>query len=69
MFLMNPDEQRQLLAASAATPASGGSPPAGTAPVVQNHANAKRRKTGFHHAKPAARAVLGRSVARFILGL
>ena len=64
MFLMNPDEQRQLLAASAATPASGGSPPAGTAPVVQNHANAKRRKTGFHHAKPVARAALGRSAAR-----
>jgi 4'-phosphopantetheinyl transferase EntD len=65
MFLMNPDEQRQLLAASAAVPATAGSAPA---PTAQNHASAKRRKTGFHHGRPAARAAIGRSAARFIRG-
>jgi hypothetical protein len=68
MFLMTPDEQRQLLAASATQPATGGSAPAGTAPVVQNHARAKRRKVGFHHQRPAARAAIGRKAARALLG-
>jgi cytochrome c2 len=68
MFLMDPNEQRQLLAASAAPPASGGSAPAGTAPVVQNHARAKRRKVGFNHRRPAARAAIGRYAARALAG-
>jgi hypothetical protein len=66
MFLMNPDEQRQLLAASAAPPATGGAAPAGTAPVAQNHARAKRRKVNFNHRRPVTRAAVGREAARFI---
>ena len=62
MFLMNPDEQRQLLAASAAPPAAGAAP----APVAQNHARAKRGKTNFHHRRPTARAAIGREAARLL---
>jgi cytochrome c551/c552 len=63
MFLMNPDEQRQLLAASAAPPAA-----AAPAPVAQNHANARRRKIGFHHRQIVARAAIGRDAARLLHG-
>lgn len=62
MFLMNPDEQRQLLAASAAPPAAGAAP----APVAQNHARSKQRRIGFHHRRTVARAAIGREAARFI---
>jgi cytochrome c2 len=58
MFLMSPEEQRQLLAASPAVPATAGTP------VAQNHARAKRKRIGFHHRRKLARAVLGSSAAR-----
>jgi cytochrome c2 len=57
MFLMNPAEQQALLAASPAPPAAG-------APVTQNHAQSKRKRTGFHHRRPPSRAAIGRSAAR-----
>ena len=58
MFLMTPDEQRQLLAA-------GPAPTAGAAPTVQNHAQAKRKR---NHARMRLRkvAALGRQAARAI---
>jgi cytochrome c2 len=58
MFLLSPDEQRQLLAAER----SG--PPAAATPAVQNHARAKRRRTGFHHRRKPVHAGVGRSAAR-----
>jgi hypothetical protein len=51
MFLMSPDEQRQLLAAGPATTA---------APTTQNHASAKRKR---NHARVLRRAALGRQAA------
>jgi len=58
MFLMTPDEQRQLLAA-------GPAPTAGAAPTVQNHTQAKRKR---NHARMRLRkvAALGRQAARAI---
>src|SRR6185503_3420530 len=45
MFLMNSDEQRQLLAAERSGPA----PVATAAPSAENHASARRRRTRFNH--------------------
>src|SRR5205085_3735947 len=45
MFLMTPDEQRQLLATGPATTA------APTAATTQHHASSKGRRTGFNHAR------------------
>src|SRR5690349_14718695 len=55
MFLMTPDEQRQLLA-------TGPAPTAGAAPTTQNHAQAKRKR---NHARLRVRrvAALGREAA------
>ena len=53
MFLMSPDEQRQLLAAGPATTA------APTAATTQHHASAKKR-TGFNHVRTRRRAALGK---------
>lgn len=55
MFLMSPSEQQALLATSPAAPATA---------VVQNHARAKRKRTGFHHRRKLARAAVGRSAAQ-----
>jgi cytochrome c551/c552 len=57
MFLMSPDEQRQLLAAGPATTA------APTAATTQNHARAKRKS---NHVRIRQRAALGRYAARLI---
>ena len=56
MFLMNSDEQRQLLATGPATPAAA-------APATQHHANARRKRTKFSHVGPRRNAALGRKVA------
>ena len=61
MFLMDPGEQRQLLAASPAAPAV-----TAATPVAQNHAQSKRRKIGFHHRQPPARAAIGINAARVL---
>jgi hypothetical protein len=58
MFLMNPDEQRQLLAAGPATTAA---PTAGT---TQHHASAKRKRA--NHARIRRSAALGRYAARVL---
>ena len=47
MFLLTPDEQRQLLATSPAAPAA-----ATSAQTSGNHARARRRASGLHH-KPS----------------
>ena len=57
MFMLNPDEQRALLA-------SERRPAAAAAPVADNHARPKRRRTGFHHRRKPSRAAIGRSAAR-----
>ena len=62
MFLMSPDEQRQLLAAERSGPAPA------AAPTADNHARPKRRRTGFHHRPAQVRAAVGRSAARALLG-
>ncbi len=46
MFLMTPDEQRQLLATAPVAPAAGAAIPAQKA---ENHAKARRRTIRFHH--------------------
>jgi cytochrome c2 len=60
MFLLSPDEQRQLLAAERAGPA----PAATAAAAMQNHARSRRKRTGFHHRPKPVRAAVGRSAAR-----
>ncbi len=55
MFLMSPEEQRQLLATGPAAPAAA---------PAQNHARSKRKKVGFHHRRNRGRAPLGWSAAR-----
>jgi cytochrome c2 len=55
MFLMNPDEQRQLLAAGPATTA------APIATTTQHHARAKKKR--LNHARGRQRAALGRQLA------
>jgi cytochrome c2 len=54
MFLMSPDEQRQLLAAGPATTA---------APTAQNHARAKKKS---NHVRIRRRAALGTYAARML---
>jgi len=54
MFLLNPDEQRRLLATGPAVTA---------APAAQNHARAKRRRLGFHHRRNRESAGLGKQAA------
>ena len=54
MFLMSPDEQRQLLASGPATTA---------APTTQHHASAKRKRRGLNHVRSLRRAALGRKMA------
>jgi hypothetical protein len=61
MFLMSPDEQRQLLAAERSGPAPVAT--AGARPAMQNHARSKRRTTGFHHRPKPVRAAVGSSAA------
>ena len=58
MFLMSPDEQRQLLAAGPATTA------APTAATTQNHARAKKKR--LNHVRIRRRAALGTYAARLI---
>ena len=55
MFLMNADEQRQLLAAGPKTTA------APTAATTQNHARAKQKR--LNHGRIRRRAALGRQLA------
>ncbi len=55
MFLMNPDEQRQLLAAGPATTA------APTAATTQNHASPKKKRS--NHVRIRRRAALGTQLA------
>ncbi len=62
MFLMSPDEQRQLLATGPATTAA----PAAT---TQNHASAKRRRTKSNHVRARRRAALGSYAARTLRSL
>jgi len=64
MFLMNTDEQRQLLAAERSGPA----PVATAAPSAENHARSNRRRTRFHHRLKPVRAAVGRSAARALTG-
>jgi len=61
MFLMSPDEQRQLLAAGPAAPA--------TAPTTQNHASPKRKRARSNHARTRRAAALGASAARTLRAL
>ena len=57
MFLLNPDEQRALLATGPATTALP------TAATTQHHASVKRKKVRSHHRRSPVRAVLGRQAA------
>jgi hypothetical protein len=59
MFLMSPDEQRQLMATGPATPAPA-------APTTQNHASAKRKRTKSNHVRVRRRAALGTYAARVL---
>jgi hypothetical protein len=61
MFLMAPDEQRQLLAAGPATTALP------TASTTQNHARAKRKR--LNHVRIRRRAALGTFAARVLRGM
>jgi hypothetical protein len=58
MFLMAPDEQRQLLAAGPATTA------APTSTTTQNHAGAKKKR--LNHVRSRKRAALGTYAARLL---
>jgi len=58
MFLMSPDEQRQLLAAGPATTA------APAAATTQHHARAKKKR--LNHVRIRRRAALGTSAARML---
>ena len=58
MFLLSPDEQRQLLAAGPATTAMP------TEATTQHHARAKRRKARSHHRRIRQGAPLGRQAAQ-----
>jgi cytochrome c551/c552 len=53
MFMMTPDEQRQLLATSPVAPA------AAPAQKAENHARARRRIVGFQHQRVSERTSLG----------
>ena len=63
MFLMSPDEQRQLLATGPATTALP------TASTTQHHARAKKKRNRSNHARSRGRAVLGTSAARLVRGM
>jgi hypothetical protein len=54
MFMMTPDEQRQLLATSPVAPAAGAAP----AQKAENHAKARRRTEGHHHKHVSRRTSL-----------
>ena len=58
MFLMDPDEQRRLLAQGPATTAKP------TEATTQNHARAKRKRARLHHRHNPIRAALGRKAAK-----
>jgi hypothetical protein len=62
MFLMNPDEQRQLLATGPVTTAAPASA------TTQHHARA-RKKIRLNHARSRSRAALGTSAACMLRGL
>jgi len=53
MFMMTPDEQRQLLATAPVAPA------AAQAQKAENHAKTRRRTVGFHHKRVSQRTSLG----------
>jgi hypothetical protein len=53
MFMMTPDEQRQLLATSPVAP-----PAAAAAQKAENHVRAKRRAMGLHHKRSRKRMSL-----------
>lgn len=59
MFLMNPDEQRALLATSPAAPAS-----ATAQNTAEHHARKKQRQRQLHHRRVYTGAVLGRIIAQ-----
>jgi len=61
MFLMSPDEQRQLLATGPATTA------APTPPTAEHHARAKKKR--LNHARSRKRAALGTYAARALRGM
>jgi hypothetical protein len=61
MFLMAPDEQRQLLSAGPATTALP------TASTTQHHARAKKKR--LNHARSRKRAALGTYAARVLGGM
>jgi cytochrome c551/c552 len=56
MFLLNPDEQRRLLAEGPATTA---------APTTQHHARSKRKRS-MHHTRNRVSAALGRNAAAIL---
>jgi len=58
MFLMNPDEQRQLLAAGPATTALP------TPSTTQHHARANKKRPRLNHARRRSRAAWGAFAAR-----
>ena len=58
MFLMSPDEQRQLLATGPATTA------APAAPATQNHASSRRKRAKSNHVRARRTAALGRKIAQ-----
>jgi hypothetical protein len=62
MFLMNPDEQRQLLATGPVATAAPASTP------TQHHARARKKKR-LNHARSRSRAALGTSAARMLKAL
>jgi len=63
MFLMGPDEQRQLLATGPAPPA------AATAAAAQNHASKKRRKATYNHRRYLRTNSPGREAAGVLQSL
>jgi len=62
MFLMDPDEQRRLLAQG---PAATAKP---TEATTQNHARARRKRSRFHHRR-VYRTNLGTHLARTLKGV
>jgi hypothetical protein len=64
MFLMNPDEQRQLLATGPAAPAAAAAP----AKPAEHHARS-RRNVQQHHRSFSIGARLGSAVAKQLLSL
>jgi hypothetical protein len=56
MFLMDPAEQRALLSAGSAAPATA-------APTAEHHAKSRKQRPKMHHRRVVSRASLGRSAA------